>query len=145
MLKKIHRTKLTLQKMVPFFLLRAPTHHRFTSNLRFLFEMKHKVRLFKSVQNFLFSIPSVLFLLQFMFLIDKKHGKVHTVLLSNIRFLSCKKKFFSSIWVFFHIHSRFTGQHGKGEALCLTPLYHFHPFHRLLDISRVIAAGSSLL
>ena len=31
--------------------------------------------------------------------------------------------FFLSIWVFFHEHSRFTGQQGKGEAISLTLLY----------------------
>ena len=44
-------------------------------------------------------------------------------------------QFFFSIWVFFHEHSQFTGQQGKGEAISLTPLYHFHPLHRHLDIS----------
>ena len=53
--------------------------------------------------------------------------------------------FFFSIWVFFHEHSRFTGQQGKGEGIFLTPLYHFHPLHRHLDISRAITAGSSPL
>ena len=53
--------------------------------------------------------------------------------------------FFFSIQVFFHEHSRFTGQQGKGEGIYLTPLYHFHPLHRHLDISRAIAAGSSPL
>ena len=38
-------------------------------------------------------------------------------------------RFFFSIWVFFHEHSRFTGQQGKGEGIYLTPLYHFHPLH----------------
>ena len=56
-----------------------------------------------------------------------------------------KKIVFFSIWVFFHVHSRFTGQQGKGEAICLTPLYHFLPLHRHLDISQVITAESSLL
>ena len=46
--------------------------------------------------------------------------------------------FFFSIWVFFHEHSRFTGQQGKGEGIFLTPLYHFQPLHRHLDISRAI-------
>ena len=46
--------------------------------------------------------------------------------------------FFFSIWVFFHEHSRFTGQQGKGEAISLTPLCHFHPYHRHLDISQAI-------
>ena len=53
--------------------------------------------------------------------------------------------FFFSIWVFFHAHSRFTGQQGKGEAIYLTPHYHFHLLHRHLDISRAITAESSLL
>ena len=44
--------------------------------------------------------------------------------------------YFFSIWVFFHEHSQFTGQQGKGEGIYLTPLYHFHLLHRHLDISR---------
>ena len=35
------------------------------------------------------------------------------------------------IWVFFHEHSRFTVQKGKGEAISLIALYHFHPFQTL--------------
>ena len=53
--------------------------------------------------------------------------------------------FFFSIWVFFYTHSRFTGQPGKGEGIYLTPLYLFHPLHRLLDISRAITVESSPL
>ena len=34
---------------------------------------------------------------------------------------------------------------GKGEGISLTPLYHFHPLHRHLDISRAITADSSIL
>ena len=52
---------------------------------------------------------------------------------------------FITIWVFFQEHSRFTGQQGKGEAFCLTPLYHFHPIHRHLDINQEIAAERSPL
>ena len=47
-----------------------------------------------------------------------------------------------SIWVFFYENSRITGLQGKGEGISLSPHYHFHPFHRHLDISRAIAAGS---
>ena len=36
-------------------------------------------------------------------------------------------------------------QQGQGEAISLSPLYHFHPLHRHLDISRAINAGSSPL
>ena len=43
---------------------------------------------------------------------------------------------FFSIWVFFHVDSRFLGQQGKVEAIYLTPLYHFHPLHRRLEICR---------
>ena len=53
--------------------------------------------------------------------------------------------FFFSILVFLHEHSRFTGQQGKGEAISLSPLYHFHPLHRHLDISRATVAESSPL
>ena len=45
-----------------------------------------------------------------------------------------------SISVFFHEHPRFTGQQGKGEAISLTLLYHFHPLKSHLDISRAITA-----
>ena len=55
------------------------------------------------------------------------------------------KYIFFSIWVFFHEHWRFTGQQGKGETISLTPLYHFHPSRRHLDISRTITAESSPL
>ena len=51
-------------------------------------------------------------------------------------------KFFSNS-VFFHNHSRITGLPGKGEGIPLTPLYHFHPLHRHLNISRVITVESS--
>ena len=52
---------------------------------------------------------------------------------------------FFSIWIFFHRHSRFTVQQRKGLIISLTLLYHFHPIHRHLDISRVITAESSPL
>ena len=51
---------------------------------------------------------------------------------------------FFSIWHFFCEHWWFTGQQGKREAIC-TPLYHFTPLHRHLDISWVITAESSPL
>ena len=53
--------------------------------------------------------------------------------------------FFFSIWVFLYDYSRFTGQQGKGQGISLTPLYHIHPLHRHLDISRAITAKSSSL
>ena len=54
------------------FLLRAPTHHNFTFNLRFLYELKHKRHLSKTVCGiFHFRFPFVL--LRFIFLLNKMH------------------------------------------------------------------------
>ena len=50
-----------------------------------------------------------------------------------------------SIWDSFHDYSRFTGQQRKGEAISLTPLFHFHTLQRHLVISRENTAGSSPL
>ena len=47
MLKKFLSDKINGTKNALFFLSRAPTHHSFTFNLRFLYELKHKVRLSK--------------------------------------------------------------------------------------------------
>ena len=52
--------------------------------------------------------------------------------------------YFFSTWVFFHEHSRFTGQQGKGTGIYLTPLYHFQPVHRHLDNCWAITAESQL-
>ena len=49
MLKKFPSGKINGTKNVLFFLSRAPTHHSFTFNLQFLYELKHKVRLSKTV------------------------------------------------------------------------------------------------
>ena len=57
-----------LQKNVLFFLSQAPTHHSFTFNSRLLYELRHKVRLSKTVwEIFIFDCFkfSILF---------KKHG-----------------------------------------------------------------------
>ena len=50
-----------------------------------------------------------------------------------------------SIQIFFHEPSRFKGQQEKEEGISLTPLYHFYPLQRHLDISWEITAQSSLL
>ena len=49
MLKKIPSDKINDTKNSLFFLSRAPTRHSFTFNLRFLYELKHKVLLSKTV------------------------------------------------------------------------------------------------
>ena len=60
MLKKILSDKIKGTKNALFFLSRAPTHHSFTFNLRFLYELKHKVRLSKTVWGiFHFRFPFV--------------------------------------------------------------------------------------
>ena len=49
MLKTFPSDKINGAKNSLLFLLRAPTHHSFTFNLRFLYELKYKVRLSKTV------------------------------------------------------------------------------------------------
>ena len=56
MLKKFSSDKISGTKNALLFLSRAPTHHSFTFNLRFLYELKHNVRLSKTVWDFPFSI-----------------------------------------------------------------------------------------
>ena len=51
MLKKFPSDKINGTKNSLFFLSRAPTHHSFTSNLRYLYELKHKVRHSKTVRG----------------------------------------------------------------------------------------------
>ena len=48
MLKKFPSDKINCTKNALFFLSRAPTHHSFTFYLQFLYEVKHKVCLFKT-------------------------------------------------------------------------------------------------
>ena len=77
---------------------------------------------------------------------ENKIGRNATFVLKLVsgRFPIQNVTFFSS-WVFFHDHSRITGLQGKGQAISLTPLYHFHPLHRHLDINQAITAESSPL
>ena len=59
-LKKFPSDKTNGTKNALFFLSRAPTRHSFTFNLRFLYELKNKVRLSKTVCGiFLFRFPFV--------------------------------------------------------------------------------------
>ena len=51
---------------------------------------------------------------------------------------------FSFYLGFFHKHSQFTELQGKGEGICLTPLYHFRLIHRHLDISQQLLQGAYL-
>ena len=49
MLKKLPSDKINSAKNALFFLSQAPTHHSSTLNLQFLYELKYKVRLSKTV------------------------------------------------------------------------------------------------
>ena len=49
MLKRFRSDKINNTKIALFFLSWAPTHHSFNFNLRFISELKHKVRLSKTV------------------------------------------------------------------------------------------------
>ena len=59
------------------------------------------------------------------------------------------------VWIFFHKHSPFTGQQGRGRGrggeggeggvISVTLIYHFHPLYRQLDINRALTAHSQLL
>ena len=73
MLKKFPSDKINGTKNALFFLSRAPTHHCFTFNLQFLYELKRKVYLSKTFVGFLI-FNSVSFLLKFIFLFNKMHG-----------------------------------------------------------------------
>ena len=73
MLKKFPSDKINDAKIALSFLSRAPTHHSFTFNSRFLYELKHMVRLSGMCVGF-YHFNSVLFLLKFIFLFNKTHG-----------------------------------------------------------------------
>ena len=63
MLKKFPSEKINGTKNALFFLSRAPTHHSFTFNLRFLCELRHKLRLSNTVYG--------IFYLQYRFVFIK--------------------------------------------------------------------------
>ena len=49
MFKKFSSDKINGTRNALFFIARAPIHHSFTFYLRFLYELKHKVRLSKTL------------------------------------------------------------------------------------------------
>ena len=51
MFKKFPTDKISGTKNALFYLSRVPNYHGFTFNLRFLYELKHKVRLSKTVRG----------------------------------------------------------------------------------------------
>ena len=73
MLKKFFPNKLNGTKNALFFLSRAPIHHSFTFNLRFLYELKHKVHLSKTVCG-IFHFRSHFIFIKFYVFAQQKHG-----------------------------------------------------------------------
>ena len=91
MSKKFPLDKINVTKNTLFFLSRAPTYHNFTFSPQFLYNLKHKVHLSKSVCMCVeFSIfDSISFLLKFTLLFDKTYGLFDFEI---SQFLSKKKK-----------------------------------------------------
>ena len=115
-LKKIASDKIKGTKNALSFLSRAPAYHSLTFNLRFLYELKHKVRLSKSVCGiFHFRFRSVFITVyQFILLLNKKLGlsltlkrhnsfhntitiieKPQTFFFPDLWFFICNKKFYN--------------------------------------------------
>ena len=61
MIKTFPSNKINDTKNALFFLSRALTHHSFTFNLQFLYDLKHKVLFLTKVPNFPVAFPYVLF------------------------------------------------------------------------------------
>ena len=71
-------------------------------------------------------------------------AELHENVYSKKRFKNHLKKKYHNIFFFFHEHSWFTGQQGKGEVISLIPLYYFHLLHRHLDSQAITAESSPL-
>ena len=70
-LKKVPSDKINVTKNALFFISWAPIHHNFTFNLRFLYELKHKVYLSKSICG-IFHFRFHLFFIKFYILVQQK-------------------------------------------------------------------------
>ena len=72
MLKKFPSNKINGTKNALFFIWRAPTHHSFTFNLRFLYELKQKVFLSKTMCGiFRFRLGFFLIFVQVYFFVQQ--------------------------------------------------------------------------
>ena len=119
MLKKFPSDKISGTKHALFFLSRAPYHHGFAFDWQFLHELKCKVPLYKTVIG-IFHFRFLFVFIKVIFLFNKMHGlcdfktwkripfkikiieKPHIILLPDLWFLSCNKKFQNSMifaWV----------------------------------------------
>ena len=73
MLKKFSLDKISGTTNAHFSLSQAPTHDSFTFNLRFLYELRHKVRLSKTVCGILHFRFRIVFIKVYIF-VQQKHG-----------------------------------------------------------------------
>ena len=117
MLRKILLDKISDTKDTLFLLSRAPTHHSFTFNLQFLYELKQQVCLSNTVCGTFHFWSRSAFIKVYIFVQNARTillykviipfkikiiEKPHAVLLPDLWFLSCIKMFLNSVisaWV----------------------------------------------
>ena len=98
MLKRIPSDKISSTNNALFFLSRAPIHYSFTFNLRFLYELKHQVRLSKTVCRIFVFIKVYIFVQQNAWTLviipfKMKINRKATQFFAPRSLISCKKKF----------------------------------------------------
>ena len=113
MLKKFPSDKIIVTQNALFFHSRAPAHHSFTFNSRFLYELKHMVHLSKTMCGIFHFRFRLVFIKLYIFVQQKACTpwlrnviiipfkikiieKPYTVLLPDLWFLSSNKKFENS-------------------------------------------------
>ena len=88
------------------------------------------------------AVQAVSFQKKAVIVAERIYGIDHPeVLVSYVRIFSLFFLFliFFLSWFFFHEHSRFIGQQGKGKFISLTPIYDFHPLHMHLYIKYTLS------
>ena len=73
MLQKLPLDKINATRNALSFLWPSPTYHSFTFDLRFLYELKHKVRLSKTVYR-IFHFRFRFVFIKILFFVNKIHG-----------------------------------------------------------------------
>ena len=73
MFKRFLSGKMCSTKHALFFLLGVSTHHSFTFNLRFSYELKHKFRFSKTVRE-IFHCRFRFVFIKVIYLVNKKYG-----------------------------------------------------------------------